>query len=288
MATHNTRKPQSSASIEGKPTLNTCGGMITIMKPVLTSKEKFTKAVGNKFVNCTVKESLQSQGTFQRKEQKFSEPQDLFLDTMAAGRTLRKMGPSLPFTFKFNMTLKPEDWKDMDQVLQLHQPLKELFQWIMENKSLNLESHLEKLGESCHKIFLKEITFKDIREITKGWHLNRYFRLLEERGATIRGNRATIKAIEEQLNFKDNTPINSPSQGVVVSRRREESKGKKKPPLTRGIKVRPHDLEAVGISERNTQEHKISLNTPDRISSPTSRNDISLRINTVFSHLRVT
>ncbi|MBW0473656.1 hypothetical protein O181_013371 [Austropuccinia psidii MF-1] len=32
-----------------------------------------------------------------------------------------------PFPFQFNRNLKPEDWKDMNQVLQLHQLLKNLF-----------------------------------------------------------------------------------------------------------------------------------------------------------------
>ncbi|MBW0581987.1 hypothetical protein O181_121702 [Austropuccinia psidii MF-1] len=44
-------------------------------------------------------------------------------------------------TFQFNRNLNPEGWKDMGQVLQLHQLLKDLFQWIMENKRFNLESH---------------------------------------------------------------------------------------------------------------------------------------------------
>ncbi|MBW0564071.1 hypothetical protein O181_103786 [Austropuccinia psidii MF-1] len=60
-----------------------------------------------------------------------------------------KIIPTLPFTIQFNRNLKPEDWKDMDQVLQLHQLLKDLFQWSMDNKRFNLASHREELGESC-------------------------------------------------------------------------------------------------------------------------------------------
>ncbi|MBW0463974.1 hypothetical protein O181_003689 [Austropuccinia psidii MF-1] len=86
------------------------------------------------------------------------EPEDLgedTLDTVVDGKTLREIIPTLPFTFEFNRNLKPEDWKDMNQVLQLHQLLKDLFQWSMDNKRFNLASHWAELGESCQRICLK-------------------------------------------------------------------------------------------------------------------------------------
>ncbi|MBW0462192.1 hypothetical protein O181_001907 [Austropuccinia psidii MF-1] len=51
---------------------------------------------------------------------------------------------------------------DMNQVLQLHQLLKDLFQWSMEQQRFNLDSHWEKLGASCKKIRLREMYFKKI------------------------------------------------------------------------------------------------------------------------------
>ncbi|MBW0468915.1 hypothetical protein O181_008630 [Austropuccinia psidii MF-1] len=57
--------------------------------------------------------------------------------------------------------------EDMDQGLQLYQLLKDLFQWSMDNKRFNLESHWEELGASFQKICLKEISFKDLMVITK-------------------------------------------------------------------------------------------------------------------------
>ncbi|MBW0578118.1 hypothetical protein O181_117833 [Austropuccinia psidii MF-1] len=39
------------------------------------------------------------------------------LDTVVDGKTLREIIPTLPFPFQFNRNIKPEDWKDMDQVL---------------------------------------------------------------------------------------------------------------------------------------------------------------------------
>ncbi|MBW0471078.1 hypothetical protein O181_010793 [Austropuccinia psidii MF-1] len=128
-------------------------------------------------------------------------------DTVVDGKTLREIIPTLPFNFQFNRNLKPENWKDMDQVLQLHQLLKYHFQCSMNKKRFNLASHWEELGASFQKIGLKEISFKDLMVITKGWNPTRQFTLLEEREIRIRENQATIKAIEEQLNLTGPTLI---------------------------------------------------------------------------------
>ncbi|MBW0488779.1 hypothetical protein O181_028494 [Austropuccinia psidii MF-1] len=140
----------------------------------------------------------------------FSEPegQDT-LDKVVDGKKLRKIIPTMPFTFKFNRNLKSEDWKDMDQVLQLNQLLKDLLQWSMDNKRFNPASHWEELGASCQRVGLKEISFTDLMAITKGWNPKRQFRLLEESQTRIRENEATIQAIEEQLNQTGPTLIPS-------------------------------------------------------------------------------
>ncbi|MBW0528820.1 hypothetical protein O181_068535 [Austropuccinia psidii MF-1] len=217
MATQRNRKRQDSASIQSKPTLTTCTGKITIINPVVTSKGKLPKAVDNKFVQGTVKETLVSKGTSQRTEKACLEPEDLeedTLDTVVDGKTLREIIPNLPFTFQFNRNLKPEDWKDMDQVLQLHQLLIHLSQWSMDNKRFNLASHWEELGASFQRICLKEIDFKDLMVITKGCKSTRKFRILEVGANRIRENQATIQAIEEQLTQTGHTKIPSGSQGV--------------------------------------------------------------------------
>ncbi|MBW0538361.1 hypothetical protein O181_078076 [Austropuccinia psidii MF-1] len=87
----------------------------------------------------------------------------------------------------------------------------------MDNMRFNLVSHWEELGESCQKICFKEISFKDLMVITKGWNPTRQFRLLEERETRIRENKATIQGIEEQLNQIGTTLIPSGSQGVEQS-----------------------------------------------------------------------
>ncbi|MBW0565009.1 hypothetical protein O181_104724 [Austropuccinia psidii MF-1] len=99
---------------------------------------------------------------------------------------MREIISTLPFTLQFNRNLKPEDWKDMDEVLHLHQLLKDLYQWSMDNKGFHLASHWVELGESFQEICLKEIEFKDLMIITKGWNPTKQFRLLEARAQRIR------------------------------------------------------------------------------------------------------
>ncbi|MBW0540145.1 hypothetical protein O181_079860, partial [Austropuccinia psidii MF-1] len=55
IATRRNRKPQNSASIQGKPTLTTCTGKITIVNPSVTFKGKLPRSADNKLVQGTVK-----------------------------------------------------------------------------------------------------------------------------------------------------------------------------------------------------------------------------------------
>ncbi|MBW0532882.1 hypothetical protein O181_072597 [Austropuccinia psidii MF-1] len=50
IATQRNRKPQNSASIQGKPTLTTCTWKITIINPIVTSKGKLPKLADKKLV----------------------------------------------------------------------------------------------------------------------------------------------------------------------------------------------------------------------------------------------
>ncbi|MBW0515146.1 hypothetical protein O181_054861 [Austropuccinia psidii MF-1] len=126
----------------------------------------------------------------------------------------------------------------------------------MDNKRFNLASHWAELGSCFQMIYIKEIDFKDLMVITKGWNPTRHLSLLEEGETRIRENQAIIQAIEEQLTQTGNTQIPSGSKGVgqtsspvasnhpgtnrsvakshhssqsqVVSRRRQGYKGKNK------------------------------------------------------------
>ncbi|MBW0525911.1 hypothetical protein O181_065626, partial [Austropuccinia psidii MF-1] len=272
IATKRNRKPQNSASIQVKPNLTTCKGKITIINPVVTSKGKLPKAVNSRFVQGTVKETLASKGTSQRTKKACAEPEGLeedTLDTVVDGKTLREIIPTLPFALQFNRNLKPEDWKDMDQVLQLHQLLKDIFQWSMDNKRFNLASYWAELGASCQKICLKEIDFRDLMVITKGWNPTRKLRILEVSANRIRENQATSKAIEEQLTQTGHTQIPSGSQ--VFPGEDKDTREKKDLFQPKVERVRPNDPEAVGFCERSSKEPEVAVNN-SRISSPINRN----------------
>ncbi|MBW0524249.1 hypothetical protein O181_063964 [Austropuccinia psidii MF-1] len=187
---------------------------------------------------------------------------------------------TLPFTLQFNRNLKPEDWKDMDQGLQLHKLLNDLFQWSMDNKMFNLASHWAELEEICQRICLKEIDLKDLMVITRGWNPTRQVRLLEARANRIRENQATFQAIEGQLTQTGPTQIPSGSQGAgqisspVASHHSETNRiqGAKQDLLqSKEERVRPNDPEVVGFGERSTQEPEVVVNH-SRISSPIHRN----------------
>ncbi|MBW0510248.1 hypothetical protein O181_049963, partial [Austropuccinia psidii MF-1] len=210
--------------------------------------------------------TLASKGTSQRAEKAGLEPEDLEVDTLdkvVDGKKLREIIPTFPFTFQVDRNLKPEDWKDMDQELQLHQFLKDLFQFSMDNKRFNLASHWAELGASFHKICLKEIDFKDLVVITKGWNPTRQFRLLEARENMIRENQATIQAIEEQLTQTGPTQIPSgwQSAGQISSPGASHHSETNK----------PNDPEAVRFGEISAQEPEAAVNH-SRISSPINRN----------------
>ncbi|MBW0519841.1 hypothetical protein O181_059556 [Austropuccinia psidii MF-1] len=163
----------------------------------------------------------------------------------------------------------------------------------MDNKRFNLASHWEELGASFHKICLKEIDFRDLMVITKGWNPTRKFRLPEVRANRIRENQATIQAIEEQLTQTGHPHIPAGSQGAgQISFRNQQISVHESPLFTipgsfqektriQGQKqdhlqpeeerVSCNDPEAYGFGERSSQEPEVAVNN-FRISSPINRN----------------
>ncbi|MBW0544362.1 hypothetical protein O181_084077, partial [Austropuccinia psidii MF-1] len=256
IATQRSRKPQNSASIQVKPTLITCTGKITIINPVVTSKGKLPKSADNKFVQGTVKEILASKGTSHRTEKACPEPEDLekdTLDTVVDGKTLREIIPTLPFTLQFNRNFKPENLKNMDQILQLHQLLTDSFQWSMDNKRFNLASDWAELGESCHKICLKEIDIKDLmahKEQAKS--ALQWLHTIQK--PTYQWTRVTILHKSRKFPGED-----------------KDTRAKKDHLQPEEGRVTPNDPEAVGFGERNAQEPELVVNN-SRISSPINKN----------------
>ncbi|MBW0475337.1 hypothetical protein O181_015052 [Austropuccinia psidii MF-1] len=195
----------------------------------------------------------------------------------------------------------------MEQALQLSQLLKDLFQWSMDNKRFSLASHWAELGASCQKIYLKEMEFKDIMIITKGWNPTRQFKLLEVRPNRIRENKATIQDIEEQLTQTGHIQITSGSQGT----------GQISSPVpshhsdTKRSVAKSHISSHYQEGSRRRQGHKGKINTSfhqsQRESDPMIQKRLKLvkevhksqivplieilpplRLNIMLSHLRVT
>ncbi|MBW0569066.1 hypothetical protein O181_108781 [Austropuccinia psidii MF-1] len=75
------------------------------------------------------------------------------------GRNLREILPTVPFHLNFNRFLQPEDWTDLDQVFQINQLLKSMFQWRMERKIFKLATQLAEAGTATQKICLRYITW---------------------------------------------------------------------------------------------------------------------------------
>ncbi|MBW0491564.1 hypothetical protein O181_031279 [Austropuccinia psidii MF-1] len=263
-----------------KPTLTACKGKITILNPVVTSKGKFPKSEDNKFVQGTVKETLAFKGTNQRTKKAIPEPEGLednTLDTVVDGQTLREIIPTLPFTFQFNRNLKPEDMKDMDQSLQLHQLLKDLFQWSMDNTRLQrtyenhqrLESHQavqtsggegkQDKGESIHYPSYRRTTDPD-RENSDSFRLTRSRRNQLSSGFTPFRN--------QQVSAQESPFFTLPG-GFQEKRRTQGQEQDLFSP--KAERVRPNDPETVGLGERSTQEPEVVVND-SRINSPLNRN----------------
>ncbi|MBW0467548.1 hypothetical protein O181_007263 [Austropuccinia psidii MF-1] len=166
----------------------------------------------------------------------------------------------------------------MDQVLQLHQLLREIFQWRRDNKRFNLASHRAELEASFQKICLRELDFKHLMVITKGLNTTRQitadpdreysdsFRLTRIRpnqlssgftpfrNQTIRGQESPFITIPSS--FQETTRIQGQKQDIFQPK---------------AERVRPNDPEAVGLGERSTQEPERVVHT-SRISSPINRN----------------
>ncbi|MBW0504808.1 hypothetical protein O181_044523 [Austropuccinia psidii MF-1] len=179
---------------------------------------------------------------------------------------------------QFNRNLKPEHWKDMDQVLQLHKLLKDLFQWSMDNKRFNLASHWAELGASYQKICLKEIEFRDIVVITKGWNPTRQrtadpdreysdsFRLTRSRPNQLSSGFKSFR--NQQISGQESPFFTIPGSFQEKTR----IQGEKQDHLqSEEERVRPNDPEAVEIGEISAQELEVVVNNFG-ISSPINRN----------------
>ncbi|MBW0519264.1 hypothetical protein O181_058979 [Austropuccinia psidii MF-1] len=179
--------------------------------------------------------------------------------------------------------LKPEDWKDMDQCLQLHQLLKDLFQWSIDNKRFNLASHWSELGASCQKIFPKETVQTPGGEGKQGKgessHFPSYSRTTDPDRAysdSFRIASSRPKQISSGFTpFRNQKASGQESPFFTIPGSFQEetrTQGQKQDLFQlKAERLRPNDPGAVGIGEKSTQEQEIAVHT-SRISIPINRN----------------
>ncbi|MBW0549742.1 hypothetical protein O181_089457 [Austropuccinia psidii MF-1] len=153
-----------------------------------------------------------------------------------------------------------------------------LFQWSLDNKRFNLESHWAGLGASFQKICLKEIDFKDIMVITKGWNPTRKrtadpdrayadsFRLTRSRPNQLPNGFTPFR--NQKISGQESPFFTLPGGFQEKTRKQGQKEDLLQPEEEI---VRPHDSEAVGFGERSAQEPEVVLNN-SRISSPINRN----------------
>ncbi|MBW0461295.1 hypothetical protein O181_001010 [Austropuccinia psidii MF-1] len=302
ISTQRSRKPQNSASIQGKPTLITCKGKITIINPVVASKGKLPKEVDNNFVQGTVKETLASQGTSQRTEKDCPEPGDLeadTLDTVVDGKTLKEIIPTLPFTFQLKnpQTRGLEGHGSSSSALPTPQR-----PFSMEHGQQEVQPRIP-LGRTWSK-FPEDMSQRDIFKRPYGNHqrLESHQEVETDGGEgnqdkgesshypSYRRTAEPDRAYSDSFRLTRSRP-NQLSSGFTPLRHQQISdqespfltipgsfqektriQGKKQDLFgPKAERVSPNDPEAGGIGERSAQKPELVGNT-SRISSPTNRN----------------
>ncbi|MBW0541368.1 hypothetical protein O181_081083 [Austropuccinia psidii MF-1] len=146
----------------------------------------------------------------------------------------------------------------------------------MDNKRFNLASHWAEPEASFQKICLKEIPFKDLLVIIKGWNPARKIRLLEERETWLRLTRSRKTQLSSSFTPFGHKKIcgqESPFFTIPCSfQGKTRIQGQKQDFFEpKAERVRPNDPEVVGIGERSKQELDIIVNN-SRISSSNNRN----------------
>ncbi|MBW0472197.1 hypothetical protein O181_011912 [Austropuccinia psidii MF-1] len=282
IATQRNRKLLNSASIQGKPTLSTYTGKITVHHPVVTSKGKFPKAADNQFVQGTVKETLVSKSISWRREKDCPEPEDLEednLDTVKLQtRGLEGYGasssppptPQIPFSVEHRQQeIQPgiplgRTWsklpEDMSQRDRIQRPY---------GNHQRLESHQvvdipggegkQDKGESSHYPSYRRTTDTD-RAYSDSFRLTRSRPNQPSSGFTPFRN--------QQIGGQE-----SPFFTILgIFQEKTRIQGKNPDHLQpKEERVRPNDPEAVVFGERSAQVPEIVVQT-SKMSSPINRN----------------
>ncbi|MBW0465706.1 hypothetical protein O181_005421 [Austropuccinia psidii MF-1] len=122
IANQRNRKPQNSASIQGKPTLTTSTGTITVINPVVTSEGKLPKAADNKIFTRHSQRNLGAQRHWPGDREGLSRTRRCgrgHLGHSGGWQDIERNHTHSAIHIPIQQKPQTEDWKDMNQVLQL-------------------------------------------------------------------------------------------------------------------------------------------------------------------------
>ncbi|MBW0517298.1 hypothetical protein O181_057013 [Austropuccinia psidii MF-1] len=289
IGTKRSSKPQNSASIQGKPTLTTCTGNITIINPVVTSKGKLPKSSDNKFVQAKVKGLSRTRrpgrghpghsGGWQDNEGDNINPSihtSIKQKTQTRGLEIHGSSSSAPPTPQRFISMEhgkqevqpgislgrpwgkfPEDLSQRDR-LQRPDGNHQRLEYHQAVRTPGGEGKQDK-GESSDYTSYR-------RTIEPDRPSSDSFRLTSSRPAQIFSGLTTFR--HKQISGQESPFFTIPGSFQEKTR----IQGQKQDILqAKAERVRPNDPEAVGLGERSTQELEKVVNTY-RSSSPTHRN----------------
>ncbi|MBW0551082.1 hypothetical protein O181_090797 [Austropuccinia psidii MF-1] len=293
IATQRNRNPQNSASIQGKPTLTTCTGKITINDPVVTSKGKFPKSAEKNFVQGTVKEDREglsrtrrpgrghlghSGGWHNIEGNHTNSSINIPIQQEPQRRGLERYGSSssAPHTPQRFILMK-HGKKEVQPGIQLGRTWSKFTEDLSQRDKLQrsysnhqrLEYHhavqtpggegKQDKGESSHYPSYRRTAdpyraYSDSFRLTRSRPNKLSSGFTQFRNQQISGQESPFFTIPGS--FQEKTRIQGKNQDHLQPK--EE-------------RVRPNDPEAVGFGERSAQDPEVAVNN-SRISSPLNRN----------------
>ncbi|MBW0491149.1 hypothetical protein O181_030864 [Austropuccinia psidii MF-1] len=191
-------------------------------------------------------------------------------------RKLREVITRLPFTFQFNRNLKAEGCKDMHHMLQLHQLLKRLIPMEIGQQEVQPSCKIGRTWGILKEDRSQRDTFQRAYGNNQRLESQKAVRNPGGKGRLARSKPARLPGGFTPLTHQNISGQDSPFFTIRASFQEKKRIKVQEQEFfkTEAERVRTNYSEAVGLSERSTQNPEIILNTSDRISTPTTRNDI--------------
>ncbi|MBW0492279.1 hypothetical protein O181_031994 [Austropuccinia psidii MF-1] len=191
-------------------------------------------------------------------------------------RKLREIITRLPFTFQFNRNLKAEGCKDINHMLQLQQLLKRLIPMEIGQQEGQPSCKMGRTWGMLKEDRSQRDTFQRAYENNQRLESQKAARNSGGKGRLSRSKPVRLPGGFTPLTHQKISGQDSPFFTIPASfQEKKRVKVQEKEFFKTEAEIfTTNDSEAVGLSERSTQKPEIILNTFDRISIPTTRNDI--------------